>query len=59
MNPIVKQKKKIIPLLLLIVIIVLIALYYDSSSRNYTGVVEATVLSNTSEGFRKDPGTAC
>ncbi len=43
------HKKKVIPLLVLIVVIALIAYFYGKSSQTYTGVVEATILSNTSE----------
>lgn len=41
--------KKLIPLLLLIVILFLIAFYYWEDGQNYTGVVEASILSSTSE----------
>lgn len=44
-----KHKKKLIPLLGLIVIVGLIAFFYGRSNQTYTGVVEATILSNTSE----------
>ena len=44
-----KHKKKAIPLLVLIVIVGLIAFFYGRSNQTYTGVVEATILSNTSE----------
>lgn len=43
------NKKKLIPLLLLIVILSLIAFYYWEDGQNYTGVVEASILSSTSE----------
>lgn len=43
------HKKRIIPLLVLIVVIALIAFFYGRSSQTYTGVIEATILSNTSE----------
>lgn len=49
MSHIAGHKKKIIPLLVLIFVIVLIAFFYGKSTRNYIGVVEATILSNTSE----------
>ncbi|HWQ78583.1 MAG TPA: HlyD family efflux transporter periplasmic adaptor subunit [Anaerovoracaceae bacterium] len=49
MKNIASHKKKIIPPLILIVIIALIAFFYVNRSQNYTGVVEATILSNTSE----------
>lgn len=49
MNHIASHKKKIIPLLVLIVIVALIMFFYGRSSQTYTGVVEATILSNTSE----------
>lgn len=49
MNHIASHKKKIIPLLILIVAITLIAFYFGKSSQSYIGVVEATILSNTSE----------
>ena len=48
-NHIAGNKKRIIPLLVLIVVIALIAFFYGKNSQTYTGVVEATVLSNTSE----------
>ena len=38
-----------IPLLILIIIGVSAYLYYGKSSQNYIGVVEATILSHTSE----------
>jgi HlyD family secretion protein len=41
--------KKVIPPLILIVIIALIVYFYQSGRQDYTGVVEATILSNTSE----------
>ncbi|HML35814.1 MAG TPA: HlyD family efflux transporter periplasmic adaptor subunit [Bacillota bacterium] len=43
------MKKKLIPPLILIVIIVLAAAFYGRGGQSYTGVVEATLLSNTSE----------
>lgn len=43
------NKKKIIPPIILILIISLIAFFYVKDREHYTGVVEATVLSNTSE----------
>lgn len=49
MNHIANHKKKIIPLLVLIVVIALVAFFYGRSSQNYIGVVEATILSHTSE----------
>jgi len=49
MNHIANNKKKIIPLLVLIVVIAIIAFFYGRGSQNYIGVVEATILSNTSE----------
>ena len=49
MNHITNHKKKIIPLLVLIVVIALVAFFYGRSSQNYIGVVEATILSHTSE----------
>ena len=49
MSHIANHKKRIIPLLILIIIAVAGYLYYGKSSQNYTGVVEATILSNTSE----------
>lgn len=49
MKHIANHKKKIIPLLVLILALALIALYFGRESRNYTGVVEATILSHTSE----------
>jgi len=49
MNHIAGHKKKIIPLLALIVVIALIAFFYGQNSQTYTGVVEATILSSTSE----------
>lgn len=49
MSHIAKHKKKIIPLLLLIVIISLIAYFAGRDRQNYTGVIEATILSNTAE----------
>lgn len=49
MKHIANHKKKIIPLLVLILALALIALYFGRESRNYTGVVEASILSHTSE----------
>lgn len=49
MNHIANHKKRIVPLLILIIIAVAGYLYYGKSSQNYTGIVEATILSNTSE----------
>lgn len=49
MKHLANHKKKIIPLLVLIAVIGLIAYFYGRSSQTYTGVVEATILSNTSE----------
>jgi HlyD family secretion protein len=49
MKHLANHKKKIIPLFVLIVVIGLIAFFYGRSSQTYTGVVEATILSNTSE----------
>lgn len=49
MKHITNHRKKIIPPLILIVVIALIAFFYGRSSQIYTGVVEATILSNTSE----------
>lgn len=49
MSHIANHRKRIIPLLVLIIIAVAGYLYYGKSSQNYTGVVEATILSNTSE----------
>ena len=49
MSHIANHKKRIVPLLILIIIVVVGYLYYGKSSQNYTGVVEATILSNTSE----------
>ncbi|HVI42917.1 MAG TPA: HlyD family efflux transporter periplasmic adaptor subunit [Anaerovoracaceae bacterium] len=49
MNHIANHKKKIIPLLALIVVIAFIAFFYGRGGQNYIGVVEATILSNTSE----------
>lgn len=49
MSHIASHKKKIIPLLVLIVAAALIAFFYGRGSQTYTGVVEATILSNTSE----------
>lgn len=49
MKHIAGHKKKVIPLLVLIVVASLAALYYGNSGRNYTGVVEATILSHTAE----------
>lgn len=43
------MKKKFIPPLILIVIIALAAAFYGRGDQNYTGVVEATLLSNASE----------
>ncbi len=49
MNHIANHKKRIIPLLVLIVIAALIMFFYGRGSQNYTGVVEATIISTTSE----------
>lgn len=49
MKHIANHKKKIIPLLVLILALALIAFYFGRESRNYTGVVEASILSHTSE----------
>lgn len=49
MSHIASHKKKIIPLFVLIAVIALITYFYGKDSQNYTGVVEATILSNTSE----------
>lgn len=49
MSHIASHKKKIIPLFILIVIIALASYFYLKNDQNYTGVVEATILSNTSE----------
>lgn len=49
MNPIAKHKKRVIPPLILIVVIALIVFFYGRGGQNYLGVVEATILSNTSE----------
>lgn len=43
------HKKKLIPPVILIVIIAVITFFYVKGDQNYIGVVEATVLSNTSE----------
>ena len=48
-NPIAAHKKKIIPPLILIALIAVIVFYNVRGSQDYTGTVEATVLSNTSE----------
>jgi multidrug resistance efflux pump len=42
-------KKKIILLVVLILITSFIVFFYQISSRHFTGVVEATILSHTSE----------
>lgn len=49
MSHIGNHKKKIIPVLLLILIIVSAAFFYGRTDQNYIGVVEATILSHTSE----------
>ena len=49
MNHIASHKKKIIPALILIVVIGVTAFYNLKGSQNYTGIVEATILSHTSE----------
>ena len=49
MKHIANHRKRIIPLLVLIVAAGLIAFFYGRGAQTYTGVVEATVLSNTSE----------
>jgi HlyD family secretion protein len=49
MSHIASHKKKIIPLLVLIAIVALIAYFQGKGNQNYTGIVEATILSNTSE----------
>lgn len=49
MSHIASHKKRIIPLLILIIAGVSAYLYYGKSSQNYIGVVEATILSHTSE----------
>ncbi|MBR0597721.1 HlyD family secretion protein [Sinanaerobacter chloroacetimidivorans] len=49
MNHAANHKKKIIPLLILIVAAALIFWFYGKSDQNYIGVVEATILSHTSE----------
>lgn len=49
MSHISNHKKKLIPLLILIVIISLVVYLYGKNSQTYTGIVEATILSNTSE----------
>jgi len=43
------NKKKLIPPVILIVIIALITFFYVKGDQNYIGVVEATIISNTSE----------
>ncbi len=49
LNHMANHKKKLIPPVILIVIIALITIFYVKGSQNYTGVVEATILTNTSE----------
>ena len=49
MNHMANNKKKILPSLIIVVIIALIVFLYGMSGQKYTGVVEATILSNTSE----------
>lgn len=49
MSHIGKHKKKIVPALLLIIVIALVAFFYGRSGQNYIGLVEATILSHTSE----------
>lgn len=49
MTHIITLKKKILPLFLLILILALIVFFYVRNNQNYTGVVEATILSHTAE----------
>ncbi len=49
MSHIANHKKKIIPLLVLILAVAFIAYFYGKSNQSYIGVVEATILSHTSE----------
>ena len=49
MSHVTNHKKKIIPLLVLIIIVGAGYFYYGKSNQNYTGIVEATILSHTSE----------
>ena len=49
MSHIANHKKKIIPLLILVLIVSLVAFFYGKNSQTYTGVIEATILSNTAE----------
>ncbi len=49
MNHIANHKKKLIPLFVLIVVIALIGFFNGIGGQTYTGVVEATILSNTAE----------
>lgn len=49
MSHISNHKKKIIPLLILIGVIVFAAYYFGNTKQDYIGVVEATILSHTSE----------
>lgn len=49
MSHIANHKKRIIPLLVLVVAIAFILFFYRGGSQNYTGVVEATIISNTAE----------
>lgn len=49
MKHIANHKKKFIPPIILIVVISLITYFYLNERQSYTGVVEATILSHTSE----------
>lgn len=45
----ISNHKKIIPLLILVGVIVFAAYYFGNTKQDYIGVVEATILSHTSE----------
>jgi HlyD family secretion protein len=49
MSHISSRKKKIIPLLILVMIISVAVYFYGQNKQTYTGVIEATILSNTAE----------
>jgi len=49
MKHLASHKKKMIPPIILIVVVALIAFFYVSGRQTYIGVVEATILSHTSE----------
>ena len=49
MSHISSHKKKIIPLLILVVIVSVAVYFYGQNKQTYTGVIEATILSNTAE----------